>query len=119
MKKNKTLLTLIAFLFSATLSFAQTTATQAVISETGILQLPVDQELKSSYEFDISEFNFENGSEAVDYFSNYGAEAFFMRPVFNQSKAILYLQLKDKPDWNAVDWNIHFREVMKTKPLSN
>ena len=74
------------------------------MDEAGVIKLPESPSPVQVYEFEISELNFENVQEAVDFFQPFNSDEAFVRPVISQGIAVLYLKgdgTKTVQQWNA------------------
>lgn len=118
MKRLRHVLSILIVFLLALPSIAQKDITKATITEKGIIQIPLDKPLLKSYEVDISDLNFKSDAEALDYFRKYSAALYFMRPVLNESKAILYLDTKSKSEWTVANWNLYLEDSMKSNLLT-
>ena len=118
MKSRKLVLFLLLTFLIGSPIWAQSNTTKAELTENGIIQLPENEPLSNSYEINISDLNFQSEAEAVAFFSNYNGDGFFMRPVFHKNIAIVYLQLKENPEWSVAEWNAHFNVAMENKVLT-
>ena len=118
MKSRKHILILLLTFVMSSPIWAQSNVSKAELTKTGIIQLSLNEPLSDSYEINISDLKFKSETEAVAFFSNYNGDGFFMRPVFHQNIAIVYLQLKENPDRSVAEWNAHFNEAMAKKVLT-
>lgn len=108
MKTLKQLIVLIAFLAMTTALSAQPGS--ATLSAKGALVLSSDQPLQSQYALDASNFNFTTNQDAIDYFASKNSEYVSFRPSLQNNIILIYLQVKQRPDWTKADWNAHFKE---------
>ncbi len=99
---------LIAFLAMTTALSAQPGT--STLSKTGALILSTDQPLQSQYALDASNFNFATEQDAIDYFASKNSEFVSFRPSLQNDIILIYLQVKQRPNWTKEDWNAHFQE---------
>ena len=119
MKSRKTIMFLAFTFLIGSPIWSQENANKAEITEKGIIQLPENKPLSNSYEFNISDLNFETETEAVAFFREFSFDGFFIRPVFHKNLAIVYLQIAENPSRTIADWNEHFYAAMENKLLTN
>lgn len=90
----------------------------AVLREDGRLEIPEDEPVADSYEFDISEMAFQNEGEAVEFFRVQTGDAHFIRPILSQNKAVLFPDKKAYPDRTAAQWNAYLADHPIMDPAS-
>lgn len=103
--------------FSSQMAMAQSSVPNAIINENGIIQIPTDIEIKSSYFIDLSGFNFENEEAMTAFLKERECELFVFRANPSQNKGILMLQKKRHPEWSAEQWNAVLAEKLAANPL--
>ncbi|MCA1750373.1 MAG: hypothetical protein ABR572_08465 [Cryomorphaceae bacterium] len=77
----------------------------ATLHMDGTVEVPAEEITDGNYDIDISDFDFQDDAEAIEYFRNQGGESHFYRPVLSQNRAVLYLKIKNHPDHDAAQWN--------------
>lgn len=119
MKLTKLALMLCFAIGISTTALAQNA--QATLSKSGAVVLPESETLKSAYEIDASLFNFESNEEAIDYLQSKNSKEVSYRPVLHNGIIMVYLQLKQNPDWTTAQWNAYFAEnrIRNTELMHN
>lgn len=82
----------------------------ATLSKSGAVVLPESEPLKSAYQIDASLFNFESNESAIDFFQSKNNRDVSYRPVLHNDIVMVYLQLKQNPDWTIAQWNAYLAE---------
>lgn len=116
MKYSLIVLSALAFLFISQKSNAQSGGI-ATINEAGILQIPTDAPIQSSYVFDLSGLTFENEGQLSSFLNERACDLFVFRSMFDQNKGVLFIQKKRHPEWSAEQWNAVLQENLSSKPL--
>ncbi len=105
-------------LFSTTEMSAQTKPA-AVLNANGVVQLPTNVPLATSYQISLSAFGFQTEQQAIQYFSSKSFDGFFFRPNYSQNKAVLYLDTNVHPGWTVSQWNNLLNSQTTATPLLN
>lgn len=104
---------LIFTLTLAALAFqTQAQPVEAEINNKRALVLP-SGEPAEMYTFDLSSFQFDNASEAIEYFKEFNTEEAFIRPIPEKNIGVLHLNLQKFPDRNLSEWNA----ILSERPL--
>lgn len=82
----------------------------ATLSKSGAVVLPESEPLKSAYQIDASQFNFESNESAIEHFMSKNNRDVSYRPVLHNGVVMVYLQLKEHPDWTTAQWNAYLAE---------
>lgn len=82
----------------------------ATLSKSGAVVLPESEPLKSAYEIDASEFNFESNETAIAFLQSKNNREVSYRPVLHNGVVMVYLQLKKHPEWTTAQWNAYLAE---------
>lgn len=98
-------------------STAQTTA--AVLSEAGILQLPTDQPVKSTYIVDISALEISDEEELKAFFETRSNDLITYRVMASEAKAVLMIHRSKRAEWTIIDWNTYLLEQTTINPIRN
>jgi hypothetical protein len=120
--RSKQLLMMFTLLFGGVLFSSEITAQSkpvATLSSNGVLQLPTNLPLSSSYQFDISAMQFATEKDAVEFFAGKQYADMTVRPNFSLNKAIVMLDLSKYPSWTVQQWNAHLSSVTAAQPLNN
>ncbi|MGF1564552.1 MAG: hypothetical protein ACFCUH_04225 [Flavobacteriales bacterium] len=102
--------------FSLT-AHAQAEPPKASLSQAGILQLPADAPLSSTYLVDLSNFNFSSEQEMVSFFAGKANDHFAMRAIPHLNQAIVYLQVKKNANWSVTQWNAFLSQETNQRPI--
>lgn len=111
--KSFKLLFLSAFILLSASLYAQ--PGDATLSKSGAVILSADQPLNSVYAINAENFNFENSAEAIQYFSTVNTNDVFYRPVLDNNVVMMYLQLKNHPEWTKENWNAYLSQNKAVK----
>ncbi len=111
----------IIFLFASILLTASLYAQpgDATVSKTGIVVLSADQPLNSVYAVDAEPFHFTNDSEAIQYFNTVNTSDVMYRPILQNNVVMMYLQLKNHPEWTKENWAAYLSENKAIKKDKN
>lgn len=96
---------------------AQTTAAQ--LSEEGILQLPTNQAVKSTYIVDLSALSFNGEEEMKSFFETRSTDLITYRVMAADAKAVLMIHRPKRPEWTVIDWNTYLLEQTTINPIRN
>lgn len=96
---------------------AQAEPPKASLSQAGILQLPADAPLSSTYLVDLSNFNFASEQEMVSFFASKATDNFAMRAIPHLNQAIVYLQVKKNANWSVTQWNAFLAQETNQRPI--
>lgn len=107
MKPFKILFSFAFILFFTSLSAQPGNAT---VSKSGIVLLSADQPLNSVYAIDAETFHFTNSNEAIEYFKTLNTSNVAYRPVLENNVVMMYLQLKNHPEWTKENWAAYLSE---------
>lgn len=117
--KNLKLILAAIFLFMVTAG-VQAQTQKASIKEDAIV-LDNTQTVQDRYTLDLSTFNFQSEEEARNYFESKNSQLVSYRVLFDDNVAIVFPQIKLKPEWTTENWNAYFlQHKVKTNesPLS-
>ena len=92
-------------------------AQAATLSTQGIIQLPTDEALASTYTVDLSSMHFQSDQDMIDFIGSKNSVNFQLRALPNQGKAVLMLKLGKQPTWTVADWNAHLQSVCALSPI--
>lgn len=96
---------------------AQAEPPKASLSQEGVLQLPADAPLSSTYLVDLSSFDFASEQEMVAFFSTKANDKFAMRAIPSRNQAIVYLQVKKNANWSVAQWNAYLVQETNQRPI--
>lgn len=102
--------------------FASTTqaqATMAALSQEGILQLPTNEAVKSTYMIDISGLTFSGEEEMKSFFESRSNDLITYRIMASEAKAIVMIHRPKRPEWNIINWNSYLLEQTTLNPIRN
>ena len=94
-------------------------AQEATLSRTLEIKLDESLELQEHYIIDADEFGFESQQEALNYFKDVKADFVAIRPQIPQGKVHIYLQRKQKPNWDLDQWNSYLSKILESKLTTN
>lgn len=103
--------------FLSLTAHAQAEPPKASLSQDGILQLPADAPLSSTYLVDLSNFNFSSEQEMTSFFAGKVNDHFAMRAIPNLNQAIVYLQVKKNANWSVTQWNAFLSQETNQRPI--
>lgn len=66
------------------------------------------QPVQDRYTLDLSTFNFQSEQEARNYFESKNSQLVSYRVLFDDNVAIVFPQIKLKPEWTTENWNAYF-----------
>lgn len=66
------------------------------------------QKVQDRYTLDLSTFNFQSEIEAKNYFESKNSQLVSYRVLFDDNVAVVFPQIKLKPEWTAENWNAYF-----------
>ena len=112
-----TMLGICLLLITASSQAQSSKLVSASLSDKGILQLPANQPLASSYSFDLSKYKFGSDQEMLEFLSTKSGADYFVRAQTENKLGILVLDLNAHPGWTLADWNKYLADVTKTKPI--
>ena len=108
--------TLLLAILSLT-AHAQAEPPKASLSQEGILQLPANAPLSSTYLVDLSNFNFSSEQEMISFFAAKANDNFAMRAIPHLNQAIVYLQVKKNANWSVTQWNAFLSQETNQRPI--
>ena len=120
--RSKQLLMMFTLLFGGVLFSSEITAQSkpvATLSSNGVLQLPANLPLSSSYQFDIAAMQFATEKDAVEFFASKSYADMTVRPNFSLHKAVVMLDLSKHPGWTVQQWNALLSSATAAQPLNN
>lgn len=112
-----TLLGIFLLLITANSNAQSAQLTSATLSDKGILQLPMNQPLTSTYTFDLSKYKFGSSEEMLEFLSTKSGNDYFVRAQTENKLGILVLDLNAHPGWTLAEWNKYLADSTRLKPI--